>query len=58
MIEFGAFWIFYVDDGNALLARGDVGVGAGDVDVAGVGERNIRARYEFRLREVGDVEDF
>jgi len=52
LIEFGGFGIFDVDDGDALFAGGDVGVGAGDVDVAGVGERDVCAGKEFGLREI------
>src|SRR5882762_11326998 len=58
LIEFGRGGIFHVDDGEALFAGGDVSVGTGDVDVAGVFERDFRSGDKFGLGEIGNVENF
>ena len=46
-----------VDDRHSLFSRGNVGVGARDVDVARIGKRHQRARDNSRLIQRGHVEN-
>ena len=57
LIEFGSVRFFHVDDGEALLPCGDVGVAARDVNVAGVFKWHKRVGEEFGFREIGDVQN-
>ena len=50
--------MFHIDDHHSLLTSRDIGVGAGNVHVAGVLDRHQRSRDRHRMVEVGDVENF
>ena len=58
LIELWFVGLLYIDDRQTLLARGDVGVGARDVDVARVFERDDGVGDRLGLREVGYVQNF
>src|SRR5215469_4600610 len=57
LIELGRCGRFHIDDSDALLPCGDVGIGARDINVASIGERHEGVGYEFWMCEVGDVEN-
>lgn len=50
--------IFHVDDRESLLARGNVSVGALDINVASVGERHEDVGLRLGLRKPGNVQNF
>src|SRR5579859_560565 len=58
LIEARSFGIFDVENGEAVFAAGDVGVGAGDVNVASVIESGAAGLDGFWMSEVGYVECF
>ena len=44
LIDAGMLRPLHIDDHQALLAAGDIGIGARDIDIASVFERHRRAR--------------
>src|SRR5437762_10248595 len=58
LIEPRGLWIFDVENSEAVFSASNVGVSAGDVNVASVVERGAAGWNGLWMSEVGDVESF